>query len=60
MSERTERTVVIAVHSALLAALFAVGVDLPLIVLWAVGALVLGFVWAGVLTAISNASKRKE
>jgi hypothetical protein len=60
MSERTERTVVIAVHSALLALLFVMGVDLPLIVLWAVGALVLGFVWAGILVSISNASKRKE
>lgn len=60
MSERTERAVVVSVHSSLLAALFVAGVDLPLIVLWAVGALVLGFVWAGVLTAISNASKRGQ
>jgi uncharacterized membrane protein YczE len=60
MDERTERTAVISVHSALLAILLLAGVGIGTVLAWAFGSLILGFIWTGVINGIANVSKRRE
>jgi uncharacterized membrane protein YczE len=60
MDERTERTAVISVHSALLAILLLAGVGIGTVFAWAFGSLILGFIWAGAINGIANVSKRGE
>lgn len=60
MDERTERTAVISVHSALLAILLLAGVSIGTVLVWSFGSLILGFIWAGIINGIANVSKRRE